>query len=64
MARDVPGRALVLKVDTDANHRLAARFGVQSIPNFMIFQNGRLVFSHPGFARRADMRAWLEDFAA
>jgi thioredoxin 2 len=62
LARDVQGRALVLKVDTDANPMLANRYGVESIPNIMIFQEGQQVFSRPGFSRREEMLTWIEDF--
>ncbi|HEV2199031.1 MAG TPA: thioredoxin domain-containing protein [Bryobacteraceae bacterium] len=62
LARDVQGRALVLKVDTDANPMLASRYGVDSIPNILIFQEGQQVFSRPGFARREEMLTWIEDF--
>lgn len=62
LAHDVQGRALVLKVDTDANPQLASRYGVESIPNIMIFQEGQQVFSRPGFSRRDEMRTWIEDF--
>ena len=64
LAHDVQGRALVLKVDTDANPLLASRYGVESIPNIMIFQEGQQVFSRPGFSRREEMRTWIEDFIA
>ena len=64
LARDVQGRALVLKVDTDTNPLLATRYGVESIPNIMIFRDREQVFSRSGFARREDMRAWIENFIA
>ena len=60
LAKEMRGRALVLKVDTDAQPRLAARFGVQSIPNFVVFQGGSPVFQRAGVAPRAEMRRWLE----
>ena len=60
VAADMAGRAVVLKVDTDRHPELAARFGVQGIPNFVVLMNGRPVFQQAGVARRADMRAWLE----
>ncbi len=60
LAREMEGRALVLKVDTEANPSLAARFGVQSIPNFMVFRGGQAVFQRAGLAQRAEMRRWLE----
>jgi thioredoxin 1 len=36
------------KVDTDAEQQLSAAAGISSIPTFMIFRDGILVFSQPG----------------
>ncbi len=36
------------KIDTEAEQRLAAEFGIQSIPTLMAFREGILVFSQPG----------------
>src|SRR5215831_3159728 len=36
VARDTAGKALVLKVDTERFPAVAARYGVQSIPNFVV----------------------------
>jgi thioredoxin 2 len=60
LAREMEGRAIVLKVDTEANPALAARFRIQSIPNFMVFRGGQPVFQRAGLAPRAEMRRWLE----
>jgi thioredoxin 2 len=60
LAREMSGKALVVKVDTEAFPRLAARFGVQSIPNFIVFRNGEPVFQRAGVAPRSEMRRWLE----
>src|SRR5687768_13989282 len=43
-AKNVAGKALVLKVDTDRHPELGQRYGVRSIPNFVILQGGRVVF--------------------
>jgi thioredoxin 2 len=59
LARDMAGKALVLKVDTEAHPELAARYRVQSIPNFIVFRDGRVVLQHAGFAPRTEMRRWL-----
>ena len=64
LARDVAGRALVLKVDTEAEPELGARFGVQAIPNFVVLKAGQVVRQHPGLASREQMRRWLEDAGA
>ena len=45
VAAELAGRALVLKVDSDQHPQLAARFGVQGIPNFMVFSRGARVLS-------------------
>jgi thioredoxin 2 len=63
LARDVGGRAVVLKVDTDANADIAERYGIQSIPTFIMFRGGQPVFRRSGVAPRAEMRSWIEQFA-
>lgn len=60
LAREMAGRALILKVDTEAQPSLAGRFGIQSIPNFMVFRAGKAVFQRSGLSQRAEMRRWLE----
>ncbi len=42
-AKDMAGRAVVLKVDTDKHQQLAARYAVRGIPNFAVFSGGKLV---------------------
>src|SRR5207247_872372 len=42
-ARTLAGTALVLKVDTEANPSLAARYHVRGIPNFVVIRDGRVV---------------------
>jgi len=60
LAREMAGRALVLKVDTEAVPELAARYRVQSIPNFVVFRGGQPAFQQAGLVPRAQMRQWLE----
>jgi thioredoxin 2 len=59
LARDVAGRALVLKVDTDRHGALAARYGVRGIPNFVVLKDGRVVRQEAGLVDAATMRGWL-----
>src|ERR1041385_511413 len=47
-AHSLAGRAVVLKVDTDALDELARRYQVTSIPSFAVFQAGRLVRQRAG----------------
>jgi thioredoxin 2 len=64
VARELSGRAIVLKVDTEAQPELANRYRVQSIPNFVVIREGRLVFQQPGLVNRSQLRTWLENAAA
>lgn len=64
LAREMAGRALVLKVDTETAPDLAARYRVQSIPNFMVFRGGQPAFQQAGLVPRANMRQWLESAQA
>ena len=43
VAENLAGKALVLKVDTDANPELSSRFGIRSIPTIGVFTHGREV---------------------
>lgn len=58
-ARDMAGRAVVLKVDTEQHPGLAARFNVQGIPNFAVFTHGELHFQQAGLVDAGTMKSWL-----
>jgi thioredoxin 2 len=60
LAREMAGKALVLKVNTEDSPQVSSQFRVQSIPNFVVFRNGKPVFQRAGLAPRAEMRRWLE----
>jgi len=60
LAKEMAGRAVVLKVDTEAHPGLASQYGVQGIPNFLVFRNGQVAFQQAGVVPRAQMRRWLE----
>lgn len=44
------GKAVVGKVDVDANQEFAAKYGVRNIPTVLIFQNGEVVGRQVGVA--------------
>jgi thioredoxin 2 len=63
-AMDMAGKALVLKVDTEAHPELAARFDVRGIPNFVVLSGGRQVFQQAGLVGHEQMEQWLQSAAA
>lgn len=50
VGEEYEGRAVVGKLDIDANQKYAAQFGVRNIPTVLVFQNGELVGRQVGVA--------------
>ena len=63
-AQAMSGRALVLKVDTEAHPDLAQRFDVTGIPNFVVMNGGKVVRQQAGLVRQAQMEDWLRQAGA
>ena len=62
-AKEMAGKGLVLKVDTEAEQGLAARYRVQGIPNFMVFAGGKAVRQQAGVVGHEVMSGWLREAA-
>lgn len=52
----------VVKVDTDENGSLAAKYGVQSIPNMILFKDGKPVDQIIGFRPKEDVIETIEKY--
>jgi len=53
LARDLKGRVVFAKLNTDDNFRVAGKFKIMSIPTLLFFKNGQLVDKMIGAAPRA-----------
>jgi thioredoxin 2 len=60
-AKEMAGKGIVLKVDTEAEQGLAARYRVQGIPNFMVFAGGKVVRQQAGVVGHEVMSGWLKE---
>jgi thioredoxin 2 len=60
VAKEMAGRALVLKVDTERSPRLAQEYRINGIPNFMVFKDGRVNMQQAGLVDSRQMKRWLE----
>lgn len=63
VARELAGRAVVLKVNTETQPELASRYNVQAIPLFQVFSKGRRVGEQAGAVDHRALRRWLEQAA-
>jgi thioredoxin 1/putative thioredoxin len=62
LAQELNGKAKVVTVDIDRSPMLARQLGVQSVPTFVVFHQGRPVNGKVGAMRRAELRNMLEPF--
>ena len=62
-AADMAGKAIVLKVDTETNPELSARFQVRGIPNFAVLSGGQTIFQQAGLVGHEQMEQWLRNAA-
>ena len=60
LSGEYDGRATVAKVDIDSNQRIAAQFGIRSIPTVMLFDKGRIVETFVGVRPQRDYAASIE----
>jgi len=60
IAAEREGRAIVAKVDVDANPELAAEFNIRAIPALHIFSNGKVVDSLVGVRPKSDLLQHLD----
>ncbi|WP_435136742.1 thioredoxin [Formosa sp. A9] len=50
ISTEYDGKAVVGKVDVDANQDFASKYGVRNIPTVLVFQNGEVVGRQVGVA--------------
>lgn len=50
ISTEYDGKAVVGKVDVDANQEFAAKYGVRNIPTVLVFKNGEVVDKQVGVA--------------
>lgn len=48
IAKELNGTARVLKIDVDKNQSVAANYKIQSVPTFIIFKKGEILWRHSG----------------
>ncbi len=59
ISTEFEGKADVYKMNVDEQSEISAKFGVMSIPTFMIFKNGEMMHSFIGVKSKEDITAQL-----
>lgn len=63
-ARQMQGRALFAKLDTEAHPQIGARLGIRSIPTLAIFRLGSEIAREAGARPAADIVRWVSQASA
>ena len=59
LAQELSGRAKVAKVNVDEQAKLAAEYGIVSIPTLIVFKNGKVTNKSVGVQAKDDIEAML-----
>jgi thioredoxin 1/putative thioredoxin len=62
LQKELEGKAKIVTVDIDRSPLLAREMGVQSVPTFVVFHQGRPVGGRVGALKRTDLKQMLEPF--
>ena len=59
-SRGEAGDLLIVKVDVDEAGEIAAKYGIQSIPTLILFENGKAVKSQLGYMPKPQLLNFLK----
>jgi thioredoxin 1/putative thioredoxin len=62
LSKELDGKASIVTVDIDRSPILARELGVQSVPTFVVFHQGRPVGGRVGAMKRRELREMLDPF--
>ncbi|BDD00279.1 thioredoxin [Persicobacter psychrovividus] len=60
LAGEYEGKAVIGKMDVDANPSTPGQFGIRSIPTLLVFKNGEVVDKQVGVAAKTALAAKLD----
>lgn len=60
LATDYDGKAVIGKVDVDANSEIPVKYGIRNIPTLLIFKNGEVVDKQVGVVPKSVLAQKLE----
>lgn len=64
LAQEYAGKVNFLKINTDENPMVPAKFGIRSIPTLLIFKGGELKGTIVGFRPKSDLKKRLDEALA
>lgn len=62
-ARELEPKMRFLKLDTEANPQVAARYDIRGIPNLIVFRHGEILAQRAGAMDARTLTGWLSQYA-
>jgi thioredoxin 1 len=59
IATEMKGKIKVAKLNVDENPKVAAEFGIRSIPTLMVFKGGKQVAVKTGAGPKSALQSWI-----
>jgi len=60
LAKDLGAEAKILKIDIDKNQKLAKKLEVMSVPTFIIYKKGKIVWRRSGAMSKGQLKKKIE----
>jgi thioredoxin 2 len=61
IAKDLPGRLKLVKINSDNAPNLSRRFGIRGIPTLVVFDHGKEVARVTGALSAPALRSWVDE---
>jgi len=55
LGKEIQGVARVLKIDVDKNETLATQYQIRTVPTFILFKDGEVLWRHSGMIDKATL---------
>jgi len=62
LATEMCGKAIFVKVNTESEQQLAARFAIRSIPTLKVFKQGKVVGDMAGALPESQLKGWISQY--
>ncbi|MDD5355640.1 MAG: thioredoxin [Candidatus Omnitrophica bacterium] len=60
LSKEYMGKVKIAKVDVDSGKEAAAKFGIMSVPTFMLFKNGKVIKQITGAVSKDELKSVID----
>lgn len=60
IAKEMDGKAKVCKINVDEEQSLAIKYGIMSIPTFLVFKEGKVIVTKIGMQDKEELKSLIK----